>query len=70
MIPYSRPKLPDLYTLSRSKLFENTPFIVAHTYTVHIYIISGSIHAGENEKRENLKKNTCYKCFEHVQKFL
>ena len=53
MIAYSRPKLPDLYTLSRSKLFENRPFMVAHTYTVHIYIISGSIHAGENEKREN-----------------
>ena len=53
MIPYSRPKLPDLYTLSRSKLFENTPFIVEHTYTVHIYIISSSIQAGENEKREN-----------------
>ena len=52
MIPYSSPKLPDLYTLSRSKCFENTPFMVAHTYTVHIYIISG-IHAGENEKREN-----------------
>ena len=53
MVAYSRPKLPDLYTLSRSKLFENTPFMVAHTYTVHIYIISVSIHAGENEKREN-----------------
>ena len=53
MILYSRPNPPDLYTLSRSKLFENTPFMVAHTYTVHIYIISGSIHPGENEKREN-----------------
>ena len=53
MIPYSSPKLPDLYTLSRSKRFENTPFMVAHAYTVHIYIISGSIHPGENEKREN-----------------
>ena len=36
MIPYSRPKLSDLYTLSQSKLLENMmmiPFTAAHTYT-------------------------------------
>ena len=34
MIPYSRPKLSDFYTLFQSKLVENT---AAHTYIAHIW---------------------------------
>ena len=37
MIPYSRPKLSDLYTLSQSKLLETIPFMAAHTYIAHIW---------------------------------
>ena len=40
MIPSSRPKLSDLYTLSQSKLLENytlDPFTAAHTYIAHIW---------------------------------
>ena len=37
MIPYSRPKLSDLYTLSKSKLLETIPFTAAHTYIAHIW---------------------------------
>ena len=39
MVPYSRPKRSDLYTLSQSKLLENhaIPFTAAHTYIAHIW---------------------------------
>ena len=39
MIPYSRPKLFDLYTLSQSKLLENhaIPFTAAHAYIAHTW---------------------------------
>ena len=37
MIPYSRPKLSDLYTLSQSKLLENHTLTAAHTYIAHIW---------------------------------
>ena len=37
MIPYSRPKHSDLYTLSLCKLCLKTiPFTAAHTYIAHI----------------------------------
>ena len=38
MIPYSRPKRSDLYTLSYSKLLENHTLHsdMAHTYIAHI----------------------------------
>ena len=37
MIPSSRPQLPDLYTLSQSKLLENHTLHSAHTYIAHIW---------------------------------
>ena len=37
MIPYSRPKLSDLYTLSQSKLFVTIHSTAAHTYMAHIW---------------------------------
>ena len=38
MIPSSRPKLSDLYTLSQSELLEDQlPFTAAHTYIAHIW---------------------------------
>ena len=37
MIPSSRPKLSDLYTLSFSKLLENHTLHSAHTYIAHIW---------------------------------
>ena len=37
MIPCSRPKCSDLYTLSWSKLLENDTFTAAHTYKAHIW---------------------------------
>ena len=48
MIPYSRPKLSDLYTLSQSELLENHTllFTTAHTY---IYKMSASPQQQTNE---------------------
>ena len=37
MIPYSRPKLSDLYTLSQSKLLVTIHSTAAHTYMAHIW---------------------------------
>ena len=38
MIPYCRPKLFDLYTLSQSKLLENhTLYSVTYLYIAHIW---------------------------------
>ena len=37
MIPSSRPKLSDLYTLSQSKLLESHTLHRAHTYIAHIW---------------------------------
>ena len=36
MIPYSRPKLYDLYILSQSKLLETHTLHSGHTYTAQI----------------------------------
>ena len=35
MIPYSRPKLSDLYTLSQNNCLKTIPFTAAHTYKAH-----------------------------------
>ena len=37
MIPYSKPKLSDLYTISQSQLLDNDTFTAAHTYIGHIW---------------------------------
>ena len=37
MIPYSRLKLSDLYTLSQSKQLETILFTAAHIYIAHIW---------------------------------
>ena len=37
MIPYSRLKRPDLYTLSHSEQLEDHTFTAAHTYIAHIW---------------------------------
>ena len=37
MIPYSRPKHSNIYTLSWSKLLENHTLHSAHTYIAHIW---------------------------------
>ena len=37
MIPSTRPKLSDLYTLSQSKLPENHTLTAVHTYVAHIW---------------------------------
>ena len=37
MIPYSRPKLSDLYTYPRVNCLKTIPFTAAHTYIAHIW---------------------------------
>ena len=37
MIPYSRLKRPDLYTLSHSEQLEDHTFTAAQTYIAHIW---------------------------------
>ena len=37
MIPYSRPKRSDLYTLTRINCLKTIPFTAAHTYIAHIW---------------------------------
>ena len=51
MIPYSRPKLPDLYTLSQSKLIENHTF---HSGT-YLYIPYMVVPPPRQVSYQNLK---------------
>ena len=47
MIPYSRPKLSDFYTLSQIKLLKNIPFTAAHTHIAYMWEyswVSGLVH--------------------------
>ena len=37
MVPYSRPKLSDFYSLSQSKQLHTIPFTATHTYIAHIW---------------------------------
>ena len=59
MIPYSRPKLSDFYTLFESKTI---PFTAAHTYKAHIweYPSPPGIHYTANDPQWSAKLQTKY----------
>ena len=76
MIPYSRPKLSDLYTLSQKTI----PFTAAHTYIAHIWQYpapapppGGTHHsvctlfASVLNKNKKQKKNVTDACFTDIR---